>query len=209
MTSGRVLATVGRYLGGTVLLAVLVSAGVFLRVLVTANLDQRAHADTIVVLGAAQYAGDPSTVFKNRLDHALTLYRSGVAAHIVTVGGRQTGDTYTEAASGKNYLVEHGVAATAVAAVGAGDDTITSLRSAAPVLAANGWHSVVLVTDPWHAYRASRMATDLGWAVEVSSVDTGPAAASGIAPRYLLRETLGTLYFLVIGGSSGAGSTIL
>jgi uncharacterized SAM-binding protein YcdF (DUF218 family) len=204
-----VLRTLGRYVAGVLVLVVLVTTGVGVRVLVAAGLDQRGKVDAILVLGAAQYSGDPSTVFANRLDHAVLLFEAGVAANVITVGGSQVGDRFTEGESGKNYLVEKGVPATAVEAVGEGSDTLTSLRAAAPVMAAKGWTSVVLVTDPWHAYRASRMADDIGWHVTVSSVQTGPAAGSGVAPRYLLRETLGTLYYLVFDGSSGAGSTVL
>src|SRR3990172_1885350 len=47
-------------------------------VAVAGGRDQRAPADAIVVLGAAQYNGRPSPVFRARLDHAATLYRRGL-----------------------------------------------------------------------------------------------------------------------------------
>ena len=40
-------------------------------------------ADAIIVLGAAQYDGTPSPVLRDRLDHALLLYRGGLAKEIV------------------------------------------------------------------------------------------------------------------------------
>lgn len=205
-TVGRVL---GRYLAGSVLVAALVVAGVAVRVSATAGVDQRDPVDAILVLGAAQYDGDPSTVFRSRLDHAVTLYREGVAPLIVTVGGAQAGDTFTEAGSGRTYLLEQGVPAEAVDAVGEGNDTLVSLRAGAEALHARGLGSVVLVTDPWHAHRSSVMARDLGLTVQVSSVDRGPAAGTSVAPRYLLRETLGTLYYRLVGGSSGLGYEVL
>ncbi len=211
MTAGQptVLATLGRYVAGSLVVAVLVIAGVALRVATTAGSDQRQPADAILVLGAAQYDGDPSNVFQARLDHALELYRAGVATHLVTVGGGQSGDQFTEAESGKQYLVEQGVPAAAIDAAGVGDDTLVSLRAGKELLDSKGWTSVVLVTDPWHAYRASRMAQDLGLSVQVSSVNTGPATRAGVAPRYVLRETLGTLYYRLFGGSSGLGTPVL
>lgn len=205
-TVGR---TIGRYLAGSLLVAVMVVAGVAIRVTATAGVDERLPVDAIVVLGAAQYDGDPSAIFRARLDHALVLYRAGVADHIVTVGGSRAGDTFTEAASGLTYLVGQGVPADAVDAVGEGNDTLVSLRAGAAELHRQGWESVVLVTDPWHAYRSSVIARDLGLTVEVSSVDSGPAAGTGVAPRYLLRETLGTLYYRLVGGSSGLGYEVL
>lgn len=203
------LSTFGRYVGGALVVALLVVAGVALRILITAGQDQREPADAIVVLGAAQYDGDPSAIFEARLQHALELYQAGVAPYIVTVGGNQQGDAHTEAESGKDWLVAQGVPADAVIAVGEGNDTLVSLRAGAEVLKQHGWDSIVLVTDPWHAYRASRMATDLGLSVQVSSVDTGPASGSSVVPRYLLRETLGTIFYRLFGGSSGLGTPVL
>jgi uncharacterized SAM-binding protein YcdF (DUF218 family) len=205
-TVGRVF---GRYVLGSVLVAALVVAGAAVRVAATAGVDQRDPVDAILVLGAAQYDGDPSTIFRARLDHALTLYREGVASYIVTVGGSRAGDTFTEAASGRAYLLEQGLPAEAVDAVGEGNDTLVSLRAGAEALHARGLDSVVLVTDPWHAHRSSVMARDLDLTVEVSSVDRGPAAGTSVAPRYLLRETLGTLYYRLVGGSSGLGYEVL
>src|SRR5262249_8657652 len=40
-------------------------------------------AAAIVVMGAAQYNGRPSRVFQARLDHAVELYKSGVAPVLV------------------------------------------------------------------------------------------------------------------------------
>ena len=77
------------------------------------------------------------------------------------------------------------------------------------MLTENGWTSVVLVTDPWHAARASLMASDLGLAVQVSPVQDGPSLRDGVAPAYVTREALGILYYRLTGGSSGAGSTVL
>ena len=201
--------TVLRYLGGAVLVAVLIAGGVLVRILSVADSDERAAADVIVVLGAAQYDGDPSPVFQERLDHAAELYREGVARRIVTVGGGQSGDRTTEAAAGATYLADTGIEPTALIAVGSGDDTLASLRAAEDVLAANNWNSVVLVTDPWHAARAAMMATDLGMSVQVSPVQGGPSMRDGVKPWYVLREAAGVLYYRLTGGSSGAGSPVI
>ncbi|SDP47692.1 Uncharacterized SAM-binding protein YcdF, DUF218 family [Nakamurella panacisegetis] len=205
----RVLRGVGRYLAGTLLVAALIVAGVVIRIVQTAHVDQRGHADAIVVLGAAQYNGRPSDVFAARLDHAAALYRAGVASHILTIGGGQTGDRVTEGEAGQVYLAEAGIPPSALVAVGTGNDTLVSLRAADALLTRRGWTSVVLVTDPWHAERSRLIARDLGLAVQVSSVSTGPAATAGVEGRYVQRETLGTLFYLLTGGSSGAGSAVL
>jgi uncharacterized SAM-binding protein YcdF (DUF218 family) len=206
---GRGVRTIGRYVGGLLLVAVLIVGGVALRIVQVGQTDERTSADAIVVLGAAQYDGDPSPVFQARLDHAAELYRQGTAPHILTIGGGQTGDRTTEGAAGAAYLAELGIDPSALTAVGSGDDTLASLRAAEVLLAENGWHSVVLVTDPWHAARSRMMAQDLGMNVRVSPVQEGPSVRAGTAPRYVLRETLGVLYYRLTGGSSGVGTAVM
>lgn len=196
--------TVGRYVLGVILVLALVIGGTVLKTVQVSRQDERAAVDAIVVLGAAQYNGTPSTIFANRLDHAAELYREGVAPRILTIGGSQSGDVYTEAEAGQSYLAEQGIPAEALIPIGQGNDTLVSLRAAAAELTAHGWDRVVLVTDPWHAYRSSVMAADLDLQVSVSSVDTGPGTAAGTNGRYLWRESFGTLFYRVVGGPTGS-----
>jgi uncharacterized SAM-binding protein YcdF (DUF218 family) len=205
----RVLRVLGRYLVGTLLVAALVTGGIAIRIIQVGHQDQRQVSDAIVVLGAAQYDGRPSAVYAARLDHARQLYRDGVAAHVLTIGGGQPGDRVTEGAAGRYYLLAAGLPPAALLAVGTGNDTLVSLRAAEVLLAQHGWRSVTLVTDPWHAERSRLIAADLGLSVRVSSVTTGPALDPGVEGRYVQRETLGTLFYLLTGGSSGAGSAVL
>ncbi len=201
--------TVLRYLAGLALVGLIVVAGTWWRVAIIGDRDERATADAIVVLGAAQYDGDPSPVFRARLDHAAELYRAGVAPRIVTIGGGQAGDATTEGQAGAEYLAASGIDRRALTAVGEGADTLASLRAGAPVLAGHGWSSVVLVTDPAHAARSALMARELGWKVQTSPVREGPAVRDDVRVDYLLRETLGVLYYRVTGGSSGVSAPVI
>lgn len=205
-----------RYLGGTVLVGLLVIIGTWVRVGQIAAQDLpsgpdgtiAAGVDAIVVPGAAQYDGRPSPVFRARLDHAARLYRDGVAAHIVTVGGGQPEDRTTEGQAGLDYLAATGIDESALTAVGTGSDTLASLRAAEPVLADHGWTSVVLVTDPAHTARSALMARDLGWTVQTSPVRDGPAVEAAVQGEYRLRETLGVLYYRLTGGPSGLSAPV-
>lgn len=158
--------------------------------------DQHPHSDAIVVLGASQYNGRPSPVFQARLDHALVLYNEGVASHIVTVGGKEPGDNYTEAGSGAAYLHQHGVPKSALVALQTGRDTLQSLRAVKASFTAHSWHTAVLVTDPWHCLRARTMARDLGIKADTSPERTGPAVSgTGVEVRYIARETEAYIYY--------------
>ena len=153
---------VGRLLGAAVTAVVLLVASTGLAIWWTARQDSRPASDAIVVLGTAQYNGVPSSIFEARLEHAVALYEDGVAPVIVTVGGKAEGDQFSEAEAGQAYLAERGVPDDALLAVQEGVDTLESMRAVATQFDDRGWDTAVLVTDPWHAMRAERMAEDAG-----------------------------------------------
>lgn len=158
--------------------------------------DQHPHVDAIVVLGASQYNGVPSPDFAARLSHAVVLYNEGVASTIVTVGGKQPGDNYTEAESGAAYLHQHGVPRHALVALQTGRDTLRSLQAVKAAFGDHDWHTAVIVTDPWHCLRARTMARDLGIAADTSPERDGPAVASrSVEFRYIARETEAYIYY--------------
>ncbi|MDQ1688786.1 MAG: hypothetical protein QOK42_1761 [Frankiaceae bacterium] len=176
------------------------------RVWSVAREDHRGQADVVLVLGASQFNGRPSEVFAARLKHAAELYRQKVAPRVVTVGGKRKGDVYTEAQAGSSYLITQGVPSSAVLAVGKGSDTLTSLQAAANVMRQHGWHSAVIVTDPWHSLRSRRIARDEGIDAQTSPTRTGPANRSRATEwHYVLRETAAYLYYRVFHRSSDSG----
>ncbi|MGB8651439.1 MAG: YdcF family protein [Mycobacteriales bacterium] len=196
--------TVRRVLAAVVLALVAIVLGTAGRVWWVARQDQHPRSDAIVVLGASQFNGRPSAVFKARLDHARALYDEGVAPRIVTVGGGRPGDRFTEAEAGARYLRSRGVAS--VDPVGVGSDTLKSLKALKVEFGKHGWKSAVLVTDPWHSLRSRRMATDLGIDAHTSPARSGPAVASRTTElRYVARETAAYLYYRVFHRSSEAG----
>jgi uncharacterized SAM-binding protein YcdF (DUF218 family) len=180
-----------------ILLVIVVLVGyVWVHIWWVAREDQHPRSDAIIVLGASQYNGVPSPVFAARLDHAVTLYDEGVAPHVVTVGGKQPGDNYTEAESGRAYLHQHGVPRSAIVAVQTGNDTLDSLQAVAQQFRVAGWHSAVIVTDPWHCLRSRTMARDLGIQADTSPERTGPAVASRATEvHYIARETEAYIYY--------------
>lgn len=201
--------TVGRYLAGVLVLGLVIATGLVIRIIQFAQPTSVARADAIIVLGAAQYNGTPSSVFRERLDHAAQLYRSGVAGHVITTGGGQPGDAVSEGEAGARYLVGTGLPESSVDAVTTGIDTLISLRAAAAEADARGWNSVILVTDPWHMARSRAIARDLGLAVQTSPVTSGPATDDAVRARYIARELAGLLFYRLVGGSSGSGSAVL
>jgi uncharacterized SAM-binding protein YcdF (DUF218 family) len=179
---------------GVVLTGALLMGGTAFRVWQYGRIDDRSHADVILVLGAAQYNGAPSSILQARLEHAKTLYDQGVASEIVTVGGRQPTDRYTEAQASDRYLVKKGVPTGRIIEVNTGNDTLASLRAAAQVLKQHNWNTAVLVSDPWHMYRSRAMAQDSGIDAWTSPTHSGPAVQTRVTQfRYIVRETAAML----------------
>lgn len=157
-------------------LAVVVYLGVtFIQVRQTGQRDDRTPTAAIVVLGAAQYDGRPSPVLKRRLDHALELYREGVAPEILLTGGKRDGDRFTEAFTGFKYLRQAGVPDDALVIISDGTNTWESLAAAARQLKRQGEDDVVLVSDPYHNERLLGTAGELGLDAGVSSTGTEPS----------------------------------
>ncbi|GAA4629370.1 hypothetical protein GCM10023196_049840 [Actinoallomurus vinaceus] len=150
----------------------------------------------ILVLGAAQFNGRPSSVLEARLTHALELYRQGVAPRIVTVGGNIPGDHFTEAGTGRHWLNHQGVPLSALHAVPIGNDTRQSIVAVGKELRDHGWKSAVIVTDPWHEFRSTAMARDNGIQAHPSPNRSGPTVDNrDTESRYIVREIGGYLYY--------------
>jgi uncharacterized SAM-binding protein YcdF (DUF218 family) len=125
--------------------------------------DENHSADAIVVLGAAQYDGDPSPVFEARLNHAAYLYQEGFSETVIVTGGKQAGDRFTEAEAGGNYLIERGVPEEAILHEPKGTTTLESLENVRDIAEDRSIDSLLLVSDPMHSERIKRMAGDLGF----------------------------------------------
>lgn len=191
-----------RVVGAAVTSVLLLAGATGLAIWWTARQDDRPGSDAIVVLGSAQYNGVPSSIFEARLEHALSLYTDGVAPRVVTVGGKAEGDQYSEAEAGRRYLLDAGVPAEALLAVEEGEDTLESVRAVAGTFDGQGWRTAVLVTDPWHAMRAQRMASDASMDATSSPTRQGPAVQTRTTQlRYIVRETAAYLLYRATGES--------
>lgn len=146
-----------------VALVVAYPAWIALQVWQQSRQDEVHGADAIVVLGAAQYNGAPSPVFKARLDHAAYLFAEDLSDTIIVTGGKAPGDRYTEAEAGENYLESQGISHDVVLGETEGRTTWESLRNVREIASANGIDSLLLVSDPMHSERIKRMAHDLGF----------------------------------------------
>ena len=146
--------------------------------------DQAAPADAIGVLGAAEYDGRPSPVYRARLDHALVLYNRGIAPLIITLGG-PGGDQYNEGAVGAAYLISRGVPEQDIIAETESRNTEESARRIAVIARVNGLHRLVVVSDDTHMFRIHAIC-----AAEGLDVLTSPRARPAVQDRMLKFERI-------------------
>jgi len=137
--------------------ALLVLGITAVRVVHTASLQETHPADAIVVFGAAEYAGRPSPVLRARLDHALELYRRGLAPVVITTGGAAADPRFSEGGVGHDYLMHHGVPERDLIAETQGRDTSESAVRVGVIMRANGLHSCVAVSDAYHVFRIRKL----------------------------------------------------
>lgn len=179
-----------RALGGILLALLLIGltwAAVVVTVAVHAARDEATSADAIAVLGAAQYNGRPSPVFRARLDHAAALYQRGLAPVVLVTGGTGPRDTLNEANVGRDYLARLGLPADAVVPLAGGDDSYASIVQVRQWFAGRDSRRVILVSDGFHMVRLQIIAKRLGLVPYTSPARGSPIQAS-------LRRNTGYLF---------------
>lgn len=153
-------------------------AAVVVDVVATATHEGAAPADAIAVLGAAQYNGHPSPVFRARLDKAAELYRANTAPVILVTGGIGNRDTVSEAEVGRRYLTQRGMPGEAVIALPPAATTVASIGQLGAWFKDRPGRRVVLVSDGFHLLRLRILAVRQGLVPFTSPARGSPISAS-------------------------------
>ncbi len=148
----------------------------FLQIRHAASEDQAAPADAIAVFGAAEYNGRPSPVLNARLEHALDLYRRGLAPVIITLGGGgdpQFESQYSEGGVGRDFLLSHGVPDDRIIAETTSSDTEESVARLSAIARENHFQTILVVSDGTHLFRIQQLCAPLGLHVLLSPRESG------------------------------------
>jgi uncharacterized SAM-binding protein YcdF (DUF218 family) len=162
--------------------------------------DERHPADAIVVLGAAQFNGVPSGVFRARLEHAVELWKSGVARYLVVTGGKLPADITTEAAAARAYAIANGVPEEAILGEDRGRTTLESLEGVRALFREHGFESAIFVSDETHMLRVLRIASDLGIVAWGSPTRTSPTDRDPARRSKAVAHELAGLALYYVGG---------
>jgi uncharacterized SAM-binding protein YcdF (DUF218 family) len=163
--------------------------------------DERRPADAIVVLGAAQFNGVPSAVFEARLDHAVELFKEGIAPYLVVTGGKMPGDRTTEAATARAFALNRGIPADRILMEDVGRNTLQSIEGVARIFQQHKLRSAIFVSDRTHMLRVLRMASDQGIVAWGSPTTTSPSDNDpALRSMAMLHEIAGLAAYWFGGG---------
>ncbi len=141
------------------------------------------HAEAALVLGTlVNPDGSLSPRLEERVDVAVELYASG-AVPVLVMSGTPTTDTgQNEPDRMRDYATSRGVPASAIVLDPTGLDTHASCAAAAGKL---GLSRILVVTNEYHAYRATWLCRQAG--LDATGVYAPPSSSATIA-RENLRE---------------------
>jgi uncharacterized SAM-binding protein YcdF (DUF218 family) len=154
---------IGLVAGATVSLVI-----ISIRIVREASREEVRPVDTIVVFGAAEYAGRPSPVLRARLDHAFDLFQRGVAPVVITTGGSGEDPNYSEGGVGRDYLMRRGIPERNLIAETRSSDSAQSAQRVAVIMRANGMHTCMAVSDEYHVFRIKQLLEAEGLQVYVA-----------------------------------------
>lgn len=179
-----------KVVGAIVAVAVIYLSITFIQIWYRGTEHSTAGAQAILVFGTAAYGDRPSPELQDRLQDAYTLWLDGRAAIIAVTGGKRPGDVETEAQVSAQWLESRSdPVPQSDVVVGGGSDTWQNVATVASELKARGWTTVLVVTDPFHEYRAMAVATDQGLTPLPAPVAHSAVRGSALL-GYYAKETL-------------------
>jgi uncharacterized SAM-binding protein YcdF (DUF218 family) len=117
--------------------------------------DQARPAETIVILGTRVYPGDiPGPALVRRTQHAVALYKAGLAPVIICSGGQGEPGLMSEAQAACDIAAASGVPRADLLLEDQAHSTEQNARNTAVIMAAHGWQTAIIVSDGFHLYRS-------------------------------------------------------
>ena len=182
----------------------LVTLAIILTILFTAlriyrygNNSVDANADAAVVLGAAVWSNSVSPVFRERINHAIELYRRGKVRKLIFTGGQGNPNEPTEAAAARSYAMANGIPAQDILVEQTSHTIYENIVNAKQLADKNNLKTVLLVSDPMHMRRAMTMANDIDLQASPSPTQTSRYKTWRTQVSELMRETFYYLGYVI------------
>jgi uncharacterized SAM-binding protein YcdF (DUF218 family) len=187
----------GKLLIAIVVLVLLFLVGTAVRIYSYGSVAVDKEADAAVVLGAAVWSQNVSPVFRERINHAVELYRHGKVRKIIFTGGQGNSNEPTEAAAARNYAQANGIPIQDILVEQKSHTTFENFVNAKRLADANNLQTVLIVSDPMHMKRAMTMAKDIGLTAYPSPTPTTRYVGWRTQMPELARETFYYIGYII------------
>ena len=126
------------------------------------KMDEKAHCDVAIILGAATSDGEVSPVYRERINHGIWLYVNGYVDYLILTGGIGKGNEMSDAHAAKQYAIKTGVPEQVILIEEKSTITEENLEHAKAIMDEHSLDTAIIVSDPLHMKRAMLMASDYG-----------------------------------------------
>lgn len=147
-------------------------------------------SDVAIVLGAGTSDGKVSPVFRERINHAVHLYREGLVKKVIFTGGFGKGQSKSDSRIAMEYAIDHGLPERDILIEESSSYTIENLIESKKILDSLKFESVLLVSDPIHMKRSIDLAHNMGINCKSSPTTTSMYQSTGTKLKSLIYETV-------------------
>lgn len=181
-------------LAGLILSIAILTAG---SIYTFSHKDGTRHADCAIVLGAGVTNQTPSLVFRERLNHAISVYRQGYVGIILLTGGKSPGNFLSDAEIARRYIVSQGIPDEIILLEEKSNVTRENLSYAKEIMDSHHLRTALIISDPLHMKRAITMAKDNDIDAFSSPTPTSQIKSTFARTRFLLRESFYYIGYLL------------
>ena len=163
------------------------------------NDDHLPKSDVIIVLGfPSNNDGTPSPTMKARVEKAVELFEKGYASTIILSGGAVKNE-FAEAEVMAALAKDLGIPESAIIVETESKDTLQNARFTAEIMNKHNWHTAIIVTSPYHTYRALRLFLDLGVEASVVAAKYPPELSWYHRLKEIIHEYVLLLWYRIAG----------
>ncbi len=162
------------------------------------KLDEKAHCDVAIVLGAATLNGEVSPVYRERINHGIWLYENGYVDYLILTGGVGKVNEKSDAYVAKQYAIDKGVPEQVILIEEKSTITEENLEYAKEIMDAFSMDTAIIVSDPLHMKRAMLMASDYGIDAYSSPTPTTMYKSAKTQIPFLAREVFFYIGYLIV-----------
>lgn len=145
-------------------------------------------ADAAVVMGATVFRNRPSPVFRERINHAINLYRQGTVQYLIFTGGLAGNDELAESEAAREYAIAQGIPEEHIFIETESYNSCLNLIQAKHIMEENNMDRALIVSDPLHMRRAMWLAETIGLDALSSPTPTSRYQSLNRKAVFLARE---------------------